>query len=234
MRPIAPLTLLTFAAALIGGATVTGCATQAPRPAIPAASAGTQQPPGADHAQLQAALVRYLETQGNICVGKFDWPIDVTDGDLKVRSRDSIQMPVLEKLGLVRSSPATTQRPTEDGPKSLPATRYELTEAGRKFYLEKDQSTRAGGNSVEHHRDLCGARISLDKVVSWGKAEDPAGRGVVTLTYTYHAVASEWMTDPDAQRVFPMLDRVIKGDGSMQLEERLRLADGTWVPAGLE
>ena len=175
--------------------------------------------------------MRYLNTQGNICVGKFEWPIDVTDGDLKIHSRDSIQMPVLEKLGLVRSSRATTQRPTEDGPKSLPATRYELTDAGQKFYLEKDQSTRARGNSVEHHRDLCGAQLSLDKVVSWSKAEDPSDRHVVTLTYTYHAVASEWMTDPDAQRAFPMLDRVIKGDGTMQLEERLRLADGAWVPA---
>ncbi len=197
----------------------------------PAASAAPASP---DHQELQKALENYLTSQGNICVGKFEWPIDVTEGDVRVHSRDSMQMPVLEKLGLVKSSTATVQRPTENGPKTLPSTRYELTEAGQKFYLEKDQTTGSGGGSVEHHRDFCGARITLDRIVLWSKPEDPPDLHQVTLTYTYHVVPSEWMNDPDAQRVFPMLDRLIKGDGAMQLEERLQLAANGWVPVGLD
>ena len=190
--------------------------------------------PASEHAELQKALEDYLVSQGNICVGKFDWPIDVTENEAKRHSRDAVQMPVLEKLRLVSSTPVTVQRPAEDGSVTQQAVRYELTDVGRKFYVDKDASVPAASGSVQHHKDFCGAKLTLDEVVLWNKPMDPPDQREVTLTYTYHVKAYEWMDDPEAQRAFPMIDRVIKGDGTMRLEERMRLVASGWVAVGLE
>jgi hypothetical protein len=189
--------------------------------------------PATEHAELQQALEGYLASQGKICVGKFDWPVEVTARDVQQHSRDAVQMPVLEKLGLVSASSVSVKRPIEGGNETLAATRYELTDAGRRFYLDKEATTESGSATIQHHKDFCGARLNLDKVVRWSKPTDPANGYEVTLTYTYRVQPYEWMNDPDARRVFPMVDRVIRGDGTLQLEERMRLVASGWVPAGL-
>ena len=189
--------------------------------------------PASEHAELRQALESYLASQGNVCVGKFDWPVEVTEREAQSHSRDAVQMPVLEKLGLVSSSRVTVQRTTEDGTKTLPARRYELTDAGRRFYLDKEATTDLAPGTVQHHKDFCGAKLSLDRVVMWNKPTDPGDGHEVTLTYTYHVEPYEWMRDPAAQQVFPMIDRLIKGDGTLRLEERMRLVAAGWIPVGL-
>ena len=56
---------------------------------------------------LKPAVERYLAAKGDFCLGKFDWPIVVTEADRRHASRDALQMPVLEKLGLVVSTDAS-------------------------------------------------------------------------------------------------------------------------------
>src|SRR5262249_438450 len=138
------------------------------------------KPPGPDHAELQRALEQYLARQGNVCLGKFEWPIQVTAEDVQRRTRDAIPMPVLDKLGLVASQAQDTQS----------VRRYELTEAGRRFFIDKDSTTEGpGGSPVEHHKDFCGARVTLDKIVAWSKPSEAPDSHEVTLTYTYHVIA---------------------------------------------
>ncbi|HZV67391.1 MAG TPA: hypothetical protein VFG03_21100, partial [Telluria sp.] len=106
---------------------------------------------------VTAALNRYLAQSGKLCVGKFAWPIDVSDHDREAGSRDALQLPVLEKLGLVAAS--------NDDPT---ITRYTLTAAGKRFYLPRKIVTMdAAGKRHENTHDFCAGQLKLDKVVRW-------------------------------------------------------------------
>ncbi len=92
------------------------------------------------------AVKQYLNDHGDLCVGKSTWPRFVTDEDRRAGTNDALQMPVLERLGLVESAevPATpaTQAAGAGAPAgsapatasdSGPAKRYALTAKGRQF-----------------------------------------------------------------------------------------------------
>src|ERR1700759_3904937 len=64
-------------------------------------------------------MLSYLAVRGDLCLGK-EFPIDVTERERQAGARNAVQMPVLEHLGLVSSSAAMGQVPTEDGPGAVP------------------------------------------------------------------------------------------------------------------
>jgi cytochrome c peroxidase len=184
-----------------------------------------------DVAQRQA-LKKYLGAQGHVCVGKFDWPIEVSQQDFQHNARDAVQMPVLEKLGLVTSTVASAQRVVGDdgATETIPVKRYELTEAGRRSYVDKDITTRGPGAApIEHHKDLCAAKLTIDKIVRFDESLSTAGVHQGTIFYTYHVTAMPWALSADAQKVFPMVARIIKGEGILQLEQRMQLGTDGWV-----
>ena len=74
------------------------------------ATAGFAAPTQPNRTAVTIALRDYLAKQGNFCLGKFDWPIDVSERDFQMGTRDAVQMPVLEKLGLVVSSEVSVKR----------------------------------------------------------------------------------------------------------------------------
>jgi hypothetical protein len=47
--------------------------------------------------------------------------------------------------------------------------------------------------------------------------------------YTYHIKSADWMTDPEARKVFPVVDRIIRGQGDLLMSVALRLQHGKWV-----
>ncbi len=53
---------------------------------------------------LAPAVAKFLREKGDFCLGKYTWPISVSEHDRQGRSNDAVQLPVLEKLGLVTSS----------------------------------------------------------------------------------------------------------------------------------
>ena len=76
--------------------------------ALLAALAGCgPKPPEADLQNLTAAMNAYLAKKGDLCLGKTRWPIDVPQREAGTRARNALQMPVLERLGLVSASKAT-------------------------------------------------------------------------------------------------------------------------------
>jgi len=178
---------------------------------------------------LETALGRYLAQRGDLCLAKYDWPIDVSAVDVAAATRDAVQMPVLERLGIVSSSDGSITLHTDHGEEAIPAKRYELTEAGKKSYLDKPiVTTSSSGKKIEHAGDFCAGKILLNKIVSWDK---PVGQGQhlqTTATYTYKFAAAEWARDPQARKVFPMVDRMLKGEGSLQLQQRLRKVGPSW------
>ena len=190
-----------------------------------------------DRATAAAAVTRYLADHGDFCLGKMDWPVDISALDERARGRDVVQMPVLESLGLVRASAATALRiegpEAEEGaaPQPVAVRRYELTPLGRQFVHDRDVVVAAAyGDKLVRRRDLCAARLSLDQVVAVAPGDAPR---TFVATYTYEAAPVAWAAAPEFQRVFPMAARVIGGAHQLQLKQAFAWTEGAWKPVGL-
>lgn len=182
-------------------------------------AAGTAQAAQLPNKAMAAGLSKYLAQYGDVCVGKFDWPIDVAPGDAEAGSRDAIQLPVLAQLGLVESAGGMTTR----GSEQVPVERYSLTEAGKKFYLKRDTTTLSPtGEKIARTGDFCVGKLSLAKLVAWDAATG-------TASYTYKFAAASWMQEASAQQAFPMIAYIMKNQGQLQMKQRLHLDHGLWV-----
>jgi hypothetical protein len=185
--------------------------------------------------ELTEAVKAFLVEHGDLCMAKYTWPRDVIPGDESTDSNDVVQLPVLERLGVVKSAQIPVPREAgtaspQDAPPE-PIRRYSLTEKGRQYYLEK-KHTILGPHDMptEHDADFCVAHLTLDKVVRWSPPEPAHGHLETLVRYTYHVKAADWMSDPEAQKVFPIVDRIIRGEGSRMMSATVALQDGKWVP----
>jgi hypothetical protein len=112
--------------------------------------------------------------------------------------------------------------------------RYQLTESGKKHYLTRELRTLArDGRKTLHQGDFCVAKLSLDKIVAWDPPTNGSARKETVVTYTYTVEAAAWLQDPDAKRVFPMVDRVVQGARVAQLQEAFALTKDGWVAKDL-
>src|ERR1700736_6486064 len=161
------------------------------------AAAQANVPAAPSQKSLKPAVRKYLEEKGNFCLGKFEWPIAVSDEDRKTGTNNALQMPVLEKLGLVVASDSA-------GDPSI--KNYSLTDEGQKYYLTKQTITvNSAGQKIRHPGDLCPAKLELDKVVAWDPPSVADGKPQTTVKYTYRiAKAADWTQDPEVRKVFPM------------------------------
>ena len=188
------------------------------------AHANTTQP---SQRALTGAVTQFLSDHGDLCVGKFTWPRVVTQQDQLAGTNDAVQLPVLERLGLVES----TEIPVPAAATAETARRYSLTAKGRQYYLQKKRITLgAHDQPVEHDEDLCMAHLTLDKVVKWSPPEQAHGHLETMVHYTYHIKSAEWMADTEARRVFPVVDRIIHGQGNLLMSVNVQLQDGKWTP----
>lgn len=184
----------------------------------------------AEREKYTQAVNVYLAKRGDLCLAKYNWPIDVTPAEFAAGARDAVQMPVLEKLGLVNASELTVEMKADSAMVPTRVKRYQLTEAGKKYYLAREQRTVApDGSKTLHRGDFCVARLSLDKLVAWDPPLSDSGRKVTVVTYTYSVEAAPWLKDPEARRAFPMVDRVVQGARIAQLKETLALTKDGWV-----
>lgn len=175
---------------------------------------------------FEAGLRSFLaDGHDQLCLGMYDWPIDLTEAEAGAQARHAVQLPVFEKLGLARSAfvsvPATKDNP--DGA----LKRYVLTDEGRKYYRPHAHTGRDG---TAHRNDFCVAQISLDKVETWQLDTRDAQRPVATVSYSYRIEPAPWLHDADARRVLPMVAKVIGGaHGGLQMRQGFALGDKGWV-----
>ena len=187
----------------------------------------TKEPNAQD---MVVGMNHYLESQGDLCLAKSTWPIDVTQREMDAGGRNALQMPVLEKLGLVSSSIATIEVKDEDRSANIQVKRYDLTEAGKKYYLTKEMRSMASdGTTRVRQGDFCAAKLSLDSVVKWEPVKSSDGQQRAVVTYTYKVAAAPWTSDAEIQKVFPVVARIVKGAGTEQLQETLKMTDKGWV-----
>ena len=180
--------------------------------------------PTADN--LAAPLDDYLAQSGDLCLAMFDWPIDLTEAEAGSGARHAVQFPVMEQLGLVHSTivPAPKSAENPDGA----VKRFELTEAGRKFY--KPHVHAASGTGTEHANDFCVAHLKREKIVDVKLDASDAQHKLAVVSYTYQVDPAPWMQNADAQRVFPMITRIMNGaGGKLQLRQGFALGDKGWV-----
>lgn len=179
--------------------------------------------------QLTEAMHAYLAQRGNLCLAKNTWPIDVTQHDVDVGARNALQMPVLERLGLVESGVAQVEVDDEGARHAMKVRRYALTEAGRKFYIARPAGVAAP------QRDFCAASLSLDRIVGWN-VSPPAGSAPrqAVVTYTYRVDAAPWTHDAQVQAVFPVVAGVVRGAGKSELQETFTLTEAGWVAVDLQ
>jgi hypothetical protein len=177
--------------------------------------------------ELTQAVIQYLSDHGDLCVGKFAWPRVVTAQDRVANTNDAVQLPVLERLGLVESTdiPAPGSEPDQTG------KTYSLTEKGRRYYVRKSHVTLGAHDApAVHDADLCVAHLALDRVVKWSPPEEVHGHLETVVRYTYHIKAVDWMDDPQARQVFPVVDRIIRHQDNMLMTVTVQLQDGQWRP----
>jgi hypothetical protein len=77
--------------------------------AAAASSSASSTKPVVDQAGMKAGLTRYLTGYGQLCVGKYDWPITVKAQDLENGQRDAVQLPAMAQAGLVTATPCATR-----------------------------------------------------------------------------------------------------------------------------
>ena len=185
--------------------------------------------PIVDRKVLIHALNQYLDVRGDLCLGKFNWPIDVSPQDVLDHTRDAVQMPVLEKFNLVIPQAATVRRTIDDVEQQVNVNQYSLTAIGRLYYLNRSsQVTLANGDVEQQKHDLCGGRVQLDQLVRW---DAPVKSGEVwetTLHYTYTFAPVWWAQAPEVQAVFPVFPILIQGQKKLQLEQRFKWNGKRW------
>jgi hypothetical protein len=185
--------------------------------------------------ELTEAVQAFLLEHGDLCMAKYTWPRDVNPADEDTDRNDLVQLPVLEHLGLVRS--VEIPAPKEAVPASpqaapvAPGRRYSLTEKGQQYYIRKKHTILGLHDTLrEQDADFCVAHLTLDKVVKWSPPEPAHDHLETVVRYTYRIKAAEWMSDPEAQKVFPIADRIIRGEGRKMMAATVALRDGKWVP----
>ena len=170
---------------------------------------------------FKSGMLAYLKVRGDLCVGK-QFPLDVTDREFQMGSRNAVQMPALEHAGIVNSTETTGEIQTEDGKVPAKVRRYRLTELGQRSYLAREvpgQVTNTGEKVVR--TDLCAVKLSLDKVTHFELSPQQQPTSAV-VSYTYRVEPAPWTSDPEVQQVFPAVMHVIGGAGSAELKEAYR------------
>ena len=199
--------------------------------ALSCALAHAADNPEPTRATLAKALNQFLAERGEICVAKYDWPIDVSARDEAAKTRDAVQMPVLERQGLVTSREGYVVYNTDGTEEKVPTRRYELTEAGRRYYKAHEVVLHPhGGPDITHHQDLCAGHLDLDTIVQVVVPDVPAGiQPTAHVNYLYRFTPEPWVKNEQVLRVFPMVEMMLQGQGKLEMHQSFHFDGRQWV-----
>jgi hypothetical protein len=209
--------------------------------AISVSGCGSKMDP--NEKNFGAAIDQYFAKHGDLCLGYRAWPVDLTAMDIKLSKTwpysRAAGLAALESTGLVTSQDVEIEGKDYRGkPNGIKykVKRYQITEAGKKFYREKQvDSIGLGGMTKETQGDLCYGKLALDKVVKW---EGPIKFGdyqEASVTYTYKIDGlADWAKDPKIKAAFPGVGQEIDGIGARQSRHGVKLTSQGWEANGLD
>jgi hypothetical protein len=190
----------------------------------------------ANEKNFSEALNSYLAKKGQLCLGiPSTWPVDLNEAERRGGMGTAAEMAALEKAGLVRSHETETEYtpPLSSRPVKAKVLRYELTDNGKTFYLEKDRLGLAGNKQVQG--DLCYGQQALDKIVKWDGPTPVGNAKEVSVFYTYKIEnLAEWAKNPDVQKIFPGIVSTIGDAGKTQMNQALTLTNQGWEAKGID
>lgn len=190
-------------------------------------------PTDASKENFTQGVKSYLGHKGSLCLGRYQWPVYVPEQEFASGGRDAVQMPVLEKAGLVKSTEADMPLQRSDTQQQMMSKVrvYELTDEGRK-YLEKREFTSMGADGkpqVTQKTDVCALHLSLDHVTNWTTPTAQNGKVQTVVSYQYTVQAAPWMSRSDVQQAFPMLTTIVNGAGKLELKEGFVQNEKGWT-----
>lgn len=195
--------------------------------------AACAHPTDANQENFTQGIKTYLQHKGSLCLGRHQWPVYVPEQEFASGSRDAIQMPVLEKAGLVKASESEMALQRQDTQQQMlsKVRVYALTDEGRKYLETREvSSTGADGKTqVTKQTDVCALHLNLDHVTSWTPPETRNGQTQTTVSYLYTVQAAPWMSRPDVQQAFPLLATIVHGVGKLELKEGFAQKEKGWV-----
>jgi hypothetical protein len=123
-----------------------------------------------------------------------DWPIDLTEAEAGAGARHAIQFPVMEQLGLVHSTIVAVPKSSENPDGAV--KRFELTDAGRKFYKPHASAAR-GAEQQQPANDFCVAHLKREQIVDVKVDASNAQHPMAVVSYTYQIDTAPWMQDAE-------------------------------------
>ncbi|MFV0476433.1 MAG: hypothetical protein ACK5ME_01210 [Parahaliea sp.] len=185
-----------------------------------------------------AAMTQYLDVKGELCLGTTEWPADLSESDLKHKTRQTRRMIALEAAGLVKGEDTEIDavslfgKPTGN---KITIKRYTLTDAANAFTQQKEVTTISlNGSKIAIQTDLCWGKKVLDKVVKW---EGPMVSGdyqEARVYYTYQiSNLAEWTNKPEIQEAFSKIKYTLENAGSEEERHIVKLTSEGWEPKGL-
>lgn len=185
-----------------------------------------------------AALTQYFEKKGELCIGTWNWPVDVSAMDMRLQSGTVSQMAALEGVGLVKGEDTEVQATNIYGkPTGINVTvkRYTLTDAAKPYLREKDAEMGLNGKTTVKQTSICWGKKALDKVVKW---EGPMKLGdyqEAGVTYTYKIDnLADWAKQPQVQTAFRAVKTTIEGAGAKESKHGVKLTSQGWEARGLD
>lgn len=210
--------------------------------ALVLAGCGSKQ--DANEKNFGAAISQYLDKKGELCLQLNKWPVDVTEMDLRMQKTmptgTAGQMEALAAIGLASGTDTEVDqigmfdnKPTGH---KFKVKRYVLTDAGKKFYSEKEVTQIGlGGAKKVMQGDICYGKKSLDKVVKW---EGPMKFGdyqEANVKYLYKIDGlADWTKKPEFQTAFPYIAQIIDAAGKQEQQGGVKLTSLGWEPKGLD
>ena len=191
-----------------------------------AGGVGADQRQEANAATFTRGVEDYLERRGDLCLGLRSWPIDVP-ADSKI-VKDVVQLPTLERLGVLKSSVIAERRGGVATPFSL--RRYQLTAEGRAHYIDRETRlpTSPEDPRASARADFCVVRLTLGKVTKW-EVEKGGPAETAVVSYTYAVEAPPWVRDMGFEKAFPAVARLVTGAGAAELVEGFTLTPSGWT-----
>jgi len=198
-----------------------------------APAALSTDPSVANRANLGHALQAFLAQRGDICLAKYDWPIDVSARDIAAGTRDAVQLPVMASQGLVLARPGYVIYKNEAGDEErVSTTRYELTELGRRYFKAGHETVLHphGGPEVVRRGDFCAGHLDLDSIVRISEPVVAQGQPrTASVAYRYRFTPEAWVRNDAARAVFPMIDKIMKSQGEMLMTQNFHFDGQHWV-----
>jgi len=176
-------------------------------------------PKAASKANFKKALDAYFDqTRAPACIDlrSLDAPFPATLPDQRNELGDSlnnaVQILAMASVGLLTGSP-TTIAPrgfTLDKPTPVAATRYDLSELGKKYY--QDRVIGGGLGKMTLHQ-LCFGTPKVVAIDSYTEPADSMGYRISKVSYRYTIQgAAQWTQDASIQKAFPAIAKQLAGE----------------------